>query len=90
MPDEGNTVAQCEFPVDISNSMEVYVPLKGQLSLDDQMNNKTYLKTTVENVAAYSVCVEKDEDIEKGSSETLRINEETVGDVKIDEGQMVS
>ena len=60
-----------------------YVPLKIQSSLDDQM-------MMVENAAAYSECTEKDVDIEKGKSETPKISEETLGDLKNEEEQMVS
>lgn len=83
LPDEGNTVPHCELMVALSNSMDVYVPLKIQLSSDDQT-------IMVENAAAYSECIGKDVDIEKGKSETPRINEETGGNLKNEEEKMVS
>lgn len=87
LPDDGNTIPHCELPVALSDSLEGYVALKSQLSLDDQlMNSQTYINVMVENPSAYSGCIEKDVDIEKGKSETHRINEETVND----EGQMKS
>ncbi|PWA85770.1 hypothetical protein CTI12_AA147470 [Artemisia annua] len=63
--------------------MDVYVPLKIQSSLDDQM-------MMVENAVAYSQCTDKDADIEKGKSETPSINEATLGDLKTEEEQMKS
>lgn len=83
LPDEANTVHHCELPVALSNSMDVYVPLKIQSLLDDQM-------MMVENAAAYSECTEKDLDIEKGKSETSKISEETLGGLKNEEEQMKS
>lgn len=74
--------------------MEDYMLIKSHLSLDldDQlMNSQTFVMKMVENVEdPYSVCIEKDVDIEKGKSETPGINQETVGDLKNEEGQMVS
>ncbi|KAI3757269.1 hypothetical protein L6452_04803 [Arctium lappa] len=91
LPDDGNTIPHCGLPVALSDSLEGYVALKSQLSLDDQqMNSQTYIDVMVENPSAYSGCIEKDVDIEKGKSETPRINEETVGNLKNDEGQMKS
>ncbi|KAL7584376.1 uncharacterized protein LOC111903851 isoform X1 [Lactuca sativa] len=74
-------------------SMEDYMLIKSHLSLDldDQlMNSQTFVMKMVENVEdPYSVCIEKDVDIEKGKSETPGINQETVGDLKNEEGQML-
>ncbi|GJS48563.1 hypothetical protein Tco_0598684 [Tanacetum coccineum] len=81
LPDEDNTVPDSELPVALANSMDVYVPLKIQSSLDAQM-------MMVENAAAYSECTEKDADIEKGKSQTPSTNEETLGDLKNEEEQM--
>ncbi|GKB74896.1 hypothetical protein Tco_0936308, partial [Tanacetum coccineum] len=71
LPDEDNTVPDSELPVALANSMDVYVPLKIQSSLDAQM-------MMVENAAAYSECTEKDADIEKGKSQTPSTNEDTL------------
>ncbi|KVI07326.1 uncharacterized protein LOC112509405 [Cynara cardunculus var. scolymus] len=91
LPDEVNTIPHCELPVALSDSLEDYVLLKSQISLDDQLiNSQTYINVMVENPAAYSKCIEKVVDIEKGKSETPRINEETVDNLKNNEGQMKS
>nr|GEW02974.1 integrin-linked protein kinase family [Tanacetum cinerariifolium] len=83
LPDEDNTVPNSELPVALANSMDVYVPLKIQSSLDDQT-------MMVENAAAYSECTEKNSDIETGKAETPSTNGETLGDLKNDEEQMKS
>ncbi|KAI7734041.1 hypothetical protein M8C21_026558 [Ambrosia artemisiifolia] len=86
--DEDNTVPQCELPVAFSNSVEVYVALESQVSMDDQMNGQTCINKMAESVGGYSKCSEKDVDIEKGKSGTPGINEEPVGSQKNEGGQM--
>ncbi|KAL8253450.1 hypothetical protein R6Q59_037143 [Mikania micrantha] len=88
LPDKGNTEPHCELPVYL-NSTEVFVPLESQLSMTDQTNNQAYTKM-VEMAYDCSKCSEEYVDIERGKSETLGFNEETVGNLKIEEGQMKS
>ncbi|XP_076907898.1 uncharacterized protein LOC143564532 isoform X2 [Bidens hawaiensis] len=64
--------------------MEVYVPLESQLTTDDQTNSQTYM---VASGSDYSKCSEKDVDIEKGKPGS---NEESVGNLKNEEGHMIS
>ncbi|KAJ0789179.1 hypothetical protein HanPI659440_Chr05g0200531 [Helianthus annuus] len=86
--EDDNDVPHCELPVALSNSVEVYVALESQLPVDEQMNSQTCINKMVESAAGYSKCSEKDVDIEKGKSGTPGINEETVGSLKNEGGQM--
>ncbi|KAK1431340.1 hypothetical protein QVD17_07797 [Tagetes erecta] len=90
LADEGDTVPQCELPATLSKSMNVYVPVEGQLSRDDQMDSQMYIKKMAESAADYSKCSEKYVDIEKGKSGTPGINEESICNSKNEEGQMKS
>lgn len=84
LSDANNNAPNCEPNVAHSKPMEVYVPLESQLTTDGQTNSQTYM---VESGSDYSKCSEKDVDIEKGKSGS---NEESVGNLKNEEGHMVS
>ncbi|KAL8233298.1 hypothetical protein R6Q57_003076 [Mikania cordata] len=84
LPDKGNTEPHCELPVYL-NSTE----FESQLSMTDQTNNQAYTKM-VEMAYDCSKCSEEYVDIERGKSETLGFNEETVGNLRIEEGQVKS
>ncbi|XP_076954942.1 uncharacterized protein LOC143629578 isoform X2 [Bidens hawaiensis] len=84
LSDANNNAPNCEPNVALSKSMEVYVPLESQLTTDGQTNSQTYM---VESESDCSKCSEKDVDIEKGKSGS---NEESVGNLKNEEGHMIS
>lgn len=81
LPDDGITNPQCEPQIAFLNFLEVSNPFKSQMCPDTQLNCKSCVGLQMESSDTYSPCT-VDMDIEKGSLETPKSNEETMGSLK--------
>ena len=81
LPDDGITNPQCEPQIAFLNFLEVSNPFKSQMCPDTQLNCKSCVGLQMDSSDTYSPCT-VDMDIEKGSLETPKSNEETMGSLK--------
>lgn len=81
LPGDGITNPQCESQIAFLSFLEVSNPFKSQKCPDPQLNCKNCIGLQMESSDAYSPCI-MDMDIEKGSLETPKSNEENMGSLK--------
>lgn len=81
LPDEGNTSPDCTSQLTFLSFVEVPFPSKNQMNLDTELDCQKCIDLQMKSADTYSSCI-VDINIEKGSLETLKSNDETVGSIK--------
>lgn len=81
LPEEGNTSPQCASQLTVLSFVEVPFPSKSQMCLEAQLDCQNCIDLQMKSTDAYSSCI-VDINVDKENPETLKTNDEIVGNVK--------
>ncbi|XAR73388.1 hypothetical protein NMG60_11007341 [Bertholletia excelsa] len=82
LPDEGHPNLPCESQKSFLDHKNIPDPTGGPLCVDTEMNGQFNINLEMENTYAYPPCA-VDMDIEKGNSETPKINDEAAEKIRL-------
>ncbi|TXG60668.1 hypothetical protein EZV62_015241 [Acer yangbiense] len=81
LPEEGNTSPQCASQLTVLSFVEVPFPSKSQMCLEAQLDCQNCIDLQMKSTDAYSSCI-VDINVDKENPETLKTNDEIVGNAK--------